>query len=570
MRSDTVFLALVCGLLAVSPAMAQDAANGEKLFTQNCATCHSVNAEVTAGQGPGLWGVVGRQVGGAPGFDYSDALAKAGAKGTTWTAATLDRFLGGPNQMMPGTMMPVTVAAKGERADLVAYLTTLVGGRAAPVPMVPPSPVHGAGARSGNQGWIDDAPGKAHRVRIKDLPPPYTDVSTGHSPKVVAQPKGEMPKVPKGFSISLYSQDVDHGRLMLRAPNGDIFVSETLGGRIRVLRSKTGEKADTNSVYAEGLDKPFGMAFYPSGDHPRYLYVANINSVVRFAYTEGDLKASSAPETVIDGFSPISGSHTTRSLVFTPDNKHMLVAIGSATNIANTMPKTPPEALADWERTHGLGAAWGDEAGRAMLAIYDPDGSHKQTFATGLRNCVGLVIHPVSHDVLCATNERDELGDDLPPDYVTRVGQGQFFGWPWYYTGAHEDPRLAGLRPDLKDKVTIPDVLLLAHSAPIGMVVYDTAKNAPHAFPARYDGDLFLALHGSWNRNKRTGSKVVRIAMKNGIPTGGYEDFLTGLNLPDNTVWGRPSGVAVAADGSLLVIDDANSQVWRIVPKARK
>jgi len=373
--------------------------------------------------------------------------------------------------------------------------------------------------------------------------------------------------VPRNFAVNLFSKDVDQGRLMLRAPNGDIFISETIGGRIRVLRSKTGETADSNSVFAEGLDKPFGMAFYPSGKHPRYLYVANINSVVRFAYVNGDLKASAPPETIIDHFSPISGSHTTRSLVFTPDDRHMLVAIGSATNIANTMPKAPPEALSDWEARHGFGAAWGDETDRAMVAIYDPDGGHRQPFATGLRNCVGLVIHPVSHAVLCATNERDELGDDLPPDYVTRVGKGSFFGWPWYYLGAHEDPRLAGARPDLKDKVTVPDVLLQAHSAPVGMVVYEAPRGAAAAFPKAYSGDLFVALHGSWNRAKRTGSKVVRIPMKNGIPKGGYEDFLTGFNLPDNTVWGRPSGVAVASDGSLLVIDDVGSRIWRVVAK---
>ena len=563
---------LLAGLAAVSPAVAQDAASGEKLFTQNCAACHSVDPEVTAGQGPGLWGVVGRHVGQAPGFGYSDTLTKESDKGTVWTPANLDRFLSGPNRMMPGTMMPVTVARQGDRADLIAYLATLGSGQTSPVEPAASSPAPAPMlktpvAKSAYQGWVDDAPGKTYHLSVKDLPPPYATLSTGHSPKVVAPPDGAMPKVPGHFAISLFAKDVDHGRLMLRAPNGDIFVSETNSGRIRVLRSKTGEVADINSVFAERLDKPFGMAFYPSGARPRYLYVANINSVVRFAYTDGDLKASGAPETIIDGLSPISGSHTTRSLVFTPDDRHLLVAIGSATNIANTMPKAPPEPLADWEAKHGLGAAWGDEEGRAMVAIYDPDGSHRQTFATGLRNCVGLVIHPISHDVLCATNERDELGDDLPPDYVTRVRPGQFFGWPWYYLGAHEDPRLAGARPDLKDKVTVPDVLLQAHSAPVGMVVYDAPRGATHAFPANYDGDLFVALHGSWNRAKRTGSKVVRIPMKNGVPIGGYEDFLTGLNLPDNTVWGRPSGVAVARDGSLLVIDDAGSRIWRVVPQ---
>ncbi len=230
------------------------------------------------------------------------------------------------------------------------------------------------------------------------------------------------------------------------------------------------------------------------------------------------------------------------------------------------MPKAPPEALAKWQGDHGLGAPWGDEDGRAMVVMFDPDGKNRQTFATGLRNCVGL-IYPSKGDLMCSVNERDELGDNLPPDYVTRVKHGAYYGWPWYYIGAHEDPRLAGARKDLKTKVTVPDTLLQPHSAPLGMTLYQTAPAATHAFPDAYTGDIFLALHGSWNAARRTGSKVVRVFMKDGKPTGVYEDFMTGLVLSDKDVWGRPSSVAVASDGALLVDDDATGIIWRIAPK---
>jgi glucose/arabinose dehydrogenase len=177
-----------------------------------------------------------------------------------------------------------------------------------------------------------------------------------------------------------------------------------------------------------------------------------------------------------------------------------------------------------------------------------------------------MFVHPDTGDLYCSVNERDELGDNLPPDYVTRVKRGGFYGWPWYYLGAHEDPRLKGIRPDLKDKVTVPDTLIQAHSAPLGMTVYHAPAGARHAFPKEYDGDIFLALHGSWNRGIRTGYKVVRVMMKNGAPTGQYQDFMTGMVLSDRDVWGRPAAVTVAADGALLVVDDGGGVVWRIVP----
>jgi glucose/arabinose dehydrogenase len=193
------------------------------------------------------------------------------------------------------------------------------------------------------------------------------------------------------------------------------------------------------------------------------------------------------------------------------------------------------------------------------VLAFDPDGKNQTLYATGIRNCVGLAIQPATGAPWCSTNERDGLGDDLVPDYVTSVKEGGFYGWPWYYIGSHEDPRHPGARADLKDKVTTPDVLLQAHSASLGLTFYDAGQ-----FPAEYRGDAFAAEHGSWNRSKRTGYKVIRIRMRDGVPTGEYEDFATGFVVNDREVWGRPVGIAVARDGSLLISEDGNGTIWRV------
>jgi glucose/arabinose dehydrogenase len=245
----------------------------------------------------------------------------------------------------------------------------------------------------------------------------------------------------------------------------------------------------------------------------------------------------------------------------------MFLSVGSATNIASNIGPKPPVALAQWEAQHGPGAAWGEETDRAAVLAFDADGKNRRPYANGLRNCVGMLVHPQTGELYCSVNERDELGDNLPPDYVTRVKQGGFYGWPWYYLGAHEDPRLKGIRPDLKAKAIVPDTLIQAHSAPLGMVVYQAPAGAKNAFPKEYEGEIFVALHGSWNRGIRTGYKVIRVMMKNGLPTGQYQDFMTGMVLSDRDVWGRPAAVTVAADGALLVVDDAGGVVWRVAPE---
>ena len=564
-KTLTLHAALLAGLAVMpavhaAPAIAATAA-GQITFQNNCASCHSVDAGLSSRAGPGLFRVLGRKAAGVPGYNYSQALTKAGAAGKTWTREELDVFLADPAKNVPGTTMPVGVPDKAARAALVDYLASLQGAVTAA------APARTATAADRQGSWDDSQPGRIHHIKLSDLPPPFATGSAGNGPRVEARPNGSMPTVPAGFTVSVFAQDADKPRLPLRAPNGDIFLAATAKGEIKVARSKNGEAADSVTVFASGLTRPYGMAFWPSGANPQYLYVANVNSIVRIPYRNGDLKARGAPETIVPQLSETSGGHTTRTLAFSSDDKTLLLSIGSATNVATEIGATPPEPLPQWEAKHGVGAAWGVETDRATVMAFDPDGRNRRTYATGLRNCVGMLVYPGTGDLMCNVNERDALGDNLPPDYLTRVKQGGFYGWPWYYIGDNEDPRLKGQRPDLKGKAIVPDVLIQSHSAPLGMAVYQAPQGAKFAFPKEYEGDVFVALHGSWNRGVRTGYKVVRVFMKNGVPTGQYQDFMSGMVLSDREVWGRPSGVAVAADGALLVVDDAGGTVWRIAPQ---
>jgi glucose/arabinose dehydrogenase len=554
------------GLLALSgAAAAAEPSAGQVYFERNCASCHTVDAGMGARSGPGLFNVVGRKAGSAPGYNYTDAMSKAGAAGKTWTREQLDVFLSNPSKDVPGTAMPVAVADAKARALVIDYLASQSGKANAPTSTAAAASTgSGEGAKAG--AWTEDKPGDIHHVRVDALVAPYASQSAGNGPKLAPRPNGAMPQVPKGFKVSEFAGDTGKARLAVRAPNGDIFLSEAGKDEIRVLR-QNGEKGQTVGTFASGLSRPYGMVFWPSGANPKYLYVANVNSIVRIPYSVGDVKAKAAPETIVDKLADSTGGHTTRTLAFSKDDKTLYVSVGSATNYASDIGSKPPEPLAQWEAKHGMGAAWAEEASRADVLAFDVDGKNRRTFATGLRNCVGLFVHPDSGDVFCSVNERDELGDNLPPDYVTRVKQGGFYGWPWYYLGAHEDPRLKGIRPDLKDKITVPDALIQAHSAPLGMTVYHAPAGAKHAFPKEYDGDIFLALHGSWNRGIRTGYKVIRVMMKNGVPTGQYQDFMTGMVLSDRDVWGRPAAVTVAADGALLVVDDGGGVMWRVAPQ---
>jgi glucose/arabinose dehydrogenase len=403
--------------------------------------------------------------------------------------------------------------------------------------------------------WRSDKPGTCRLIKPEDLPKPGATPSAANSSRVVGRPASAVLQVPAGFKIELFADGLSGPRQMRVAPNGDVFIAETRSGRIRILRAADGAtRPSANEIYANGLNGPFGIAFYPAGNDPKWIYVANDGSVVRFPYKTGDLRASSKPETIVAQL-PHDGGHSTRDIAFSLDGKRMMISVGSRSNDAEGMNKAP----AGWIDSHPLGASWDSETDRADVLTFDPDGKRLGVFATGIRNCVGLAVHPTTGDLYCSTNERDGLGDNLVPDYVTRVREGAFYGWPWFYIGNNQDPKHRGERTDLKGKITIPDVLLQAHSASLGLTFYDGNQ-----FPAEYSGDGFAAEHGSWNRSKRTGYKVIRIRMKDGVPTGEYQDFVTGFVVDDSSVWGRPVGVAVAHDGALLVSEDANGTIWRI------
>jgi glucose/arabinose dehydrogenase len=327
-----------------------------------------------------------------------------------------------------------------------------------------------------------------------------------------------------------------------------MFVAESEADRVLVF-SDSGQSATPlkSHVFAAGLPRVYGIAFYPPGPDPRWVYVATEGAVQRFAYRNGDLAASGPAEVVVRDL-PSGGAHWTRDLVFSQDGKTMFVSVGSATNVADGL-KSAAARLVGMD----------PERDRADVLAFDPDGGRKRAYATGLRNCSGLTVEPASGDLWCVVNERDGLGDDLPPDYAARIEDGAFFGWPWFYIGAHEDPRHRGERPDLAGRARLPDVLFQPHSAPLGITFYQGGQ-----FPAEYKGDAFVTFHGSWNRAKRTGYKVVRLIMKDGRPTGAYKDFLVGFIAGDASVWGRPVGVAVTKDGALLVTDDEGGAIWRV------
>jgi glucose/arabinose dehydrogenase len=571
----------IIALAAAHPAPAVsagpgDAARGKTLFQQNCALCHadrlSPSGAPIMGQGPSLVGVLGRRAGSLPRFGYTPALRNANI---TWNVADLDRFIAHPSQAVPGTSMPAAIANERDRADVIAYLAKLT-------PAAQPGATSGAEAGespsaakeakaaqatngTGDNSWRDDAPGVVHRIKLSDLPAPYQTSSAGNSPEIADPPANASLSAPPGFKVARFANGLTNPRLIRVAPNGDVFIAETAAGRIRVLRAADGaDAASENRVFADKLDGPFGIAFYPPGNDPRWVYVANNNSIVRFAYRNGDLRAREGAETVVRRLADSSAGHTTRDIAFSRDGKRLFISVGSGSNVAQGIGRLSRTEIAAWEKQRGIGAAWGGESNRADILVTDPEGNGPlRTFATGIRNGVSVAVNPQTGDLWTVTNERDGLGDDLVPDYVTRVKEHAFYGWPWYYLGNHQDPRHKEERADLADRVTLPDLLLQAHSAPLGLCFY-TATTGPSLFPGEYRGNMFVALHGSWNRNRRTGYKVVRVPLKNGVPTGEYIDFMTGFVIDDQTVWGRPVSVAVAHDGALLVTDDGSDSVWRV------
>ena len=363
--------------------------------------------------------------------------------------------------------------------------------------------------------WKQARPGQVHHIRLSDLPAvDLSDTDTGPSAPVPRN--GAVPVAPPGYSVSLFASGLEGPRAMKRAPNGDIYVAESRGHRVSVFHGST------RRVFASDLGMVFGIAFAPG-----WVYVANDSAVFRIPAAGG------APVKVVDlprGGKLRGGGHWTRDLCFSADGKKLFIAVGSYSNVSDN--------AAEKERANVL--VW--------------DGSSLSVYASGLRNPVGLALHPTSGELWATVNERDGLGDNLPPDYVTHVEPGGFYGWPWFYMGGVQDPRHPGAHPELQAKVLTPNGLVQPHSACLGLDFWD--------------GDLFVAQHGSWNRSKRTGYAVIRVPFHGKTrPSGEYEDFLTGFLHANGDVWGRPVGVVLASDGALLVSDDFSDTIWRVAKK---
>jgi glucose/arabinose dehydrogenase/cytochrome c553 len=433
---------------------------------------------------------------------------------------------------------------KDQRWHIVSYVKTLGSAK-----------VSSANASSGsNRSTRQDAlppkppftdyryekPGSVRKIRLNDLPAPYATASAGNGPKLVARPEGAWPQVPEGFQVEQYAAGLDEPRLIRTAPNGDFFVAESKAGDIRVFRGITSTgKPEQMQLFATGLSRPFGINFYPPGPDPQWVYVGNTDAVVRFPYQNGDMKARGPAEHIAD--LPAGESHWTRDIQFSLDGKKMFVSVGSASNVDD------PDTTAR-------------EKDRADILEFNPDGSEMRIYAYGIRNAVGLAINRETGELWCSVNERDALGDNLVPDYITHVQDGGFYGWPWWYMGGHQDPRHPGKHPELKDKVITPDVILQPHNASLEMTFYTGQQ-----FPPEYQGDIFASEHGSWNKSERVGYEVIRVPLhKTPRASGEYEDFMTGFVVDNERVWGRPVGITVAPDGSLLVTDDGSNSIWRI------
>jgi glucose/arabinose dehydrogenase len=395
--------------------------------------------------------------------------------------------------------------------------------------------------------YSEEHPGVCRHLRVTDLPMPYATPGVDNGADMVARPANAWPQAPRGFKVTQYYTGLDQPRLIRTAPNGDLFVALSYQNKIMVFRGVGADgKPKQVSTFAGNLSQPFGIAFYPAGPDPKWIYIGNTDSVVRFPYHNGDLKATGAPRKLADlpgGGRLRGGGHWTRDIAFTKDGQHMLVSVGSHSNDDDS--DTHPE-----------------EFHRADVLEFTPEGKFIKVYASGIRNCVGEAIHPATGQLWCSTNERDMLGDNLVPDYITHIQEGGFYGWPWYYMSADggvQDPRQKGKHPELKGKVITPDILLEPHFASLEMLFYEGSQ-----FPSEYKGDAFAAEHGSWNRSKRAGYEVIRLPMEGGKATGQYQDFLTGFTTPDGHVWGRPVGVTVGKDGSLFVTDDGSGSIWHV------
>jgi len=378
-----------------------------------------------------------------------------------------------------------------------------------------------------------DAPGMKHQIRVQDMPKPYATPAVDNSSQKVPPPNGWLPHVAKGFAITAFASGLTNPRWMAVAANGDVFLSEPRAGKVTLLRDENADgKADKALTFAQGFSRPHGLAF-----HNGALYVGDTDAVWRVAYQNGATQAGTREQITKQSFGG-AGDHWSRDIAFGPDGA-LYVAIGSGGNVDIGEPPT-----------------------RATVQKVNADGT-LSTFASGLRNAAGIAFYPGTDALWVTVNERDGLGDGVPPDYMTHLERGAFYGWPYAYIGPHPDPTFGSKRPDLVAKTKTPDLLFEAHAAALGLGFYEGKQ-----FPAEYKGDAFVAFHGSWNSSKPVGYKVVRVHFSGGKPAGGYEDFVTGFwdgRSSPARVFGRPAGLAVAKDGSLLIADDAGKAVWRVV-----
>ena len=500
--------------------------DGAKLYSTNCSTCH---------------GVGGQGTGNIPALSHGPTQsAPDGAVFWFITPGSVN------NGMPPWAQLP-----EKQRWEIVTYLKSLMTAgatkttgttKAASLPEnYKAAAVNAPAPAAPFTDFRFEQPGTVRKITAQDLPAPYATKSSNNGPKLVTRPPTAGPKVPAGFQVQQFATGLDNPRLLRTAPNGDVFLAESSSGIIRVFRGVTPDgKARQTEVFAKGLNQPYGITFYPPGDNPQWVYIGNTDAVIRFPYRNGDLVARGTAQHLVD--LPTGGGHWTRDIQFTADGKKMFVSVGSASNVDDT--DTTPA-----------------EKDRADILQFNPDGSEMRVYASGIRNAGGgLAINPKNGELWCSVNERDGLGDDLVPDYITHVEEGGFYGWPWWYIGGHQDPRHKGKHPELKVKVIVPDVLVQPHNASLEMTFYEGTQ-----FPSEFLGDIFSSQHGSWNRSVRTGYEVIRVPMHQTTrATGEYEDFLTGFVVDNGHVWGRPVGVAVAQDGSLLVSDDGSNSIWRV------
>jgi glucose/arabinose dehydrogenase len=495
---------------------------GKTLYARNCLSCH---------------GKMGKGTGNVPSL-VSGKLDSIAPGEVFWFITRGDK----DNGMPSWAQLPAK-----QRWQLVTYVKTMESSETSPSASAAPaadsstSKLKAAPPTPPFTDFRYEKPGTVRKIAVKDLPQPYATESAENGPELVARPENAWPVALPGFKVELYAAGLDNPRTLLTAPNGDVFLAESDPGRIRVFRGLTSDgKPEQAAIFVSGLKHPYGLAFYPPGPDPQWLYVGNTNEVVRFSYHNGDLKVSGAAQHIAD--LPCCGGHWTRALVFSQDGKKMFVADGSGSNVDD--PDTHPA-----------------EKNRADILVCNPENCVLSVYAYGIRNAGGgIAVNPQNGELWCSVNERDGLGDNLVPDYITHVQEGGFYGWPWWYMGGHQDPRHKGKHPELKDKVIVPDVLLQPHNASLEFTFYEGQQ-----FPAEYKGDIFASEHGSWNKAVRVGYEVIRIPLhQTGDASGEYEDFLTGFVLPDGNVWGRPVGITVVPDGSLLVSDDGSNSIWRV------